>query len=152
MYSQSAPVDSVSWLAFAQTARKERAYSGDRNSFGVSSLSGSVELERPKTSRHKQHPTPDQFADYVQPSPDRGRENISEMTVLSFISRGEEEVLTYALSVAYYHHYLFFSRTTVEGIFVTTNAPASRHMTTPSSHFGCSRQLCKADSYNRLMQ
>ncbi len=28
---------------------------------------------RPKTSRHKQHPTPDEFADYVVPSPQRTR-------------------------------------------------------------------------------
>lgn len=50
--------------------------------------------ERPSTSRGKQKPTPDEFADYVVPSPERVKPNESPVLqgkILVFEEKGSEE-------------------------------------------------------------
>ena len=93
MYSQSAPAESVSWLAYAQKQQDRSEVSRDSKSGLAPFAADDAEVERPKTSRHKQHPTPDEFTDYVIPSPDRGLPRASdERNVISFDRIINEEV------------------------------------------------------------
>jgi hypothetical protein len=95
MYSQTDPSSSVSWLAFAQN-RTEDAADSREESWGSGAPLGDApsggDLERPKTSRHKSRPTPDEFTDYVIPSPERGRlpKNATEQVIISFSNNGEQ--------------------------------------------------------------
>ena len=86
MFSQADPATSVSWMAFAQS-------SGESEHVG--------NPERPKTSRHKQNPTPDEFADYVVASPEFKRERDAS-EVLSFNGQVSPEVLFDYLIISYH--------------------------------------------------
>lgn len=98
MYSQSAPAESVSWLAFAQTRQDKSEISRGSRGNSAPLVPGGGEVERPKTSRHKQHPTPDEFTDYVIPSPERGfAGQYDERNVLSFERIINEEVCIFNL-------------------------------------------------------
>ena len=77
-YSQKSPATSVAWMAYADAIVEEDNTDDSYHRFGTAG-----DLQRPKTSRHKQHPTPDEFADYVIPSPERGCLSQSDRMILS---------------------------------------------------------------------
>lgn len=52
-------------------------------------MNGDAGSERPKTSRGKQRPTPDEFASYIMPSPVYKRSPRRESSVLNIHDRSE---------------------------------------------------------------
>ena len=67
-----------------------------------------VTTERPKTSRGKQHPTPDEFTSYVTPSPVYKRSPRRESSVLNIHDRSESgEVVHDEFDVEVFSIWLF---------------------------------------------